>query len=169
MLCDMCKEKIATIHYTEVLPGSKPKKMALCESCAKHKNLLVEAQFSIADVFKTLTQVVEVDEEGNEITCPRCRWTFSRFKKRGRLGCATCYDAFEEKLQSILEEIHRDTQHIGKVPKSIAKEPGRAAELASLHRGLKEAIAKEDFEEAAVLRDHIQSLKDKTDSGSTPK
>lgn len=170
MLCDICKEKIATIHYTEVLPNNEPKKMALCEACAKQKNLLAATQFSIADLLKGLTQAAQSaeDEDGGK-ACSHCRLTFSRFRKGGRLGCAACYDAFTSPMQSILEEIHRSGHHIGKVPKSITKEPSRASELAELHQKLKEAIDKEEFEEAAVLRDRIQSLKDKAKSGKTRK
>lgn len=169
MLCDICKENIATIHYTEVLPNSEPKKMALCESCAKEKNLVVGAQFSVADILKGLAKAVQADEEDSGKSCPRCRLTFARFKKGGRLGCATCYDAFQPELQSILEDIHRDKQHLGKVPKSIAGEPGRGAELSQLHRKLKEAIDNEEFEEAAVLRDRIQAIKNDMKGGKTRK
>ncbi len=169
MLCDICKENIATIHYTEVLPSSKPKKMALCESCAKDKNLLMAPQFSIADILKGLTQVIQPEEDDKDTSCPRCRLTLARFKKKGRLGCAECYEAFGPKLHSILEEIHGDKQHVGKIPCSLTKGVGQAAELARLHRKLKEAVDKEAFEEAAILRDRIQSFRDETQSGTSPK
>ncbi len=169
MLCEICKEQIATIHYTEVLPNSQPKKMALCEACAKQKNLPIGAQFSVADILKGLTQAVQVEEEAGKAKCPRCGLTFARFKKSGRLGCAACYEAFGAKFQSILDEIHRDKQHVGKVPKCIAQQSGVAAELAELHQKLKEAIDKEQFEQAAVLRDRIQSLKAEGKSGKDQK
>jgi len=169
MLCDICKEQIATIHYTEVLPNSEPKKMALCESCAKEKNLLFTPQFSVADILKGLTQAVQAEEEDSEKSCPRCRLTFARFRKGGRLGCASCYEAFQPKLQHILEEIHREKQHIGKLPKSAASEPSKAAQLAELHQELKQAIDREEFEQAALLRDRIQTLKDEIRGGKTRK
>jgi protein arginine kinase activator len=165
MLCDICKEQIATIHYTEVLPNSEPKKLALCESCAKQKKLLVPSQFSVADILKGLTQAVQAEEEDIKTSCPRCRLTFARFRKGGRLGCATCYEAFKPNLQAILEEIHRNKQHTGKVPRSVTKEPGKAAQLTRLHQRLKEAIDKEEFEDAAVLRDRIQALEDEIKRG----
>jgi protein arginine kinase activator len=159
MLCEMCKEQIATIHYTEVLPNSQPKKMALCEACAKQKNLPIATQFSVADILKGLTQAVQAEEEDPTAKCPRCGLTFARFRKGGRMGCAACYDAFQPKIQAILEEIHRDKQHVGKVPKCIAQQSGATAELAELHQELKEAVDKEQYEQAAILRDRIQSLK----------
>ena len=165
MLCDMCKEHIATIHYTEVLPNSEPKTMALCESCAKKKNLVVAAPFSVADILKGLTQAVQAEEEDSQKRCPRCRLTFARFKKGGRLGCAACYEAFEPKIESILEEIHGDKQHVGKVPQTLPRERGRAPELARLHQNLKEAVDGEEFERAAVLRDRIQAINDEIEGG----
>ncbi len=165
MLCEICKEQIATIHYTEVLPNSEPKKMALCEACAKKKNLPVATHFSVADILKGLTQAVQSEEEGETAKCARCGLTFARFKKSGRLGCAVCYDAFQPKLQSILEEIHRERQHVGKVPTFSAQQSGEAAELAKLHRELKDAIDNEEYEKAATLRDRIQSVKGKAKGG----
>ncbi len=169
MLCEICKEQIATIHYTEVLPNSQPKKMALCEACAKQKNLPVAAHFSVADILKGLTQAVQAEEEGSKAKCPRCGLTFGGFKKVGRLGCATCYEAFSPRIQSIIEEIHRDKQHVGKVPKCIAQQSGGAAELARLHQELKEAVDEEQFEQAAALRDRIQALKNEIQSGKRQK
>ncbi len=51
----------------------------------------------------------------------------------------------------------------------MAKEPGKAAELAQLHQKLKEAIDNEEFEEAAVLRDRIQALRDEAKGERTRK
>jgi protein arginine kinase activator len=169
MFCEICKEQIATIHYTEVLPNSKPKKMALCEACAKQKNLPVATHFSVADILKGLTQAVQAEEEEGTVKCSRCGLTFARFRKGGRLGCATCYEAFQPKIQSILEEIHRDKQHVGKVPKCIAQQSGEAAELAKLHQELKEAVDKEKYERAATLRDRIKALKAETEGGKGQK
>jgi len=169
MLCEICKEQIATIHYTEVLPNSEPKKMALCEACAKQKNLPVVTHFSVADILKGLTQAVQAEEGDDKTKCSRCGLTFARFKKSGRLGCATCYDAFRPKIESILNEIHGDKQHVGKVPRCIGQQSGGAAELAQLHQKLKEAIDNEEFEQAAVLRDRIQALKSEMKRGKQQK
>ena len=164
ILCDVCKEHVATIHYTEVLPNSEPKKMALCEACAKLKNLPITTQLSVADILKGLTQASQSEGEESGARCPQCDLTFARFRKGGRLGCAACYEAFQPKMMSILEEIHRETQHVGKIPKHSAGGTSEAIEVARLHKKLEQAIEKEEFEEAAILRDRIQSLKDETES-----
>jgi protein arginine kinase activator len=164
MLCEICKEQIATIHYTEVLPNSEPKKMALCEACAKQKNLPLAAHFSVADILKGLTQAVQAEDEDGKTKCSRCGLTFAQFRKSGRFGCASCYDAFKPRIQDIIEEIHRDKQHVGKVPKCIAEQSGDAAELTQLHQDLRKAIDSEEFERAAVLRDRIQTVKEKIKS-----
>ena len=48
MLCDICKEKEATVHLTQMVEG-KTKKIDLCEGCSKAKGVDDPAGFSLAD------------------------------------------------------------------------------------------------------------------------
>ncbi|GIT06331.1 MAG: hypothetical protein CM1200mP29_17420 [Verrucomicrobiota bacterium] len=50
MLCDICKEKEATVHLTQMVEG-KTKKIDLCEDCSKAKGVDDPAGFSLADLF----------------------------------------------------------------------------------------------------------------------
>ena len=93
ILCDICKEHIATVHYTEIV-NNKLKKLDLCEECAKQKNLGVSVQFSVADILKGLTEAQAGQKEDEGKVCPTCGLTFGRFRKVGKLGCGDCYEAF---------------------------------------------------------------------------
>jgi len=167
ILCDLCKEKIATVHYTEI-ENNKLKKMDLCEDCAKQKNIGINVQFSVADILKGLTEPqIEKKEEPSK-TCPQCGLTFNAFRKTGKLGCGECYEAFAEELVPILGDIHKNTQHVGSKPMSVKgvksvvmKVKGQLDMLAS---ELEAAIKKEDYEQAAVIRDKIKSLQGKLDN-----
>jgi protein arginine kinase activator len=167
VICDLCKEKIATVHYTEIV-NNKLKKMDLCEDCAKQKNIGINVQFSVADILKGLTEAhVEKKEESSK-SCPLCGLTFGAFRKNGKLGCGECYEAFREELVPIIGDIHKNTQHVGSKPvaprgtkSAVVKLRGQLDELTS---NLQTAINQEDYEQAAVIRDKIKALQGKLEN-----
>ena len=54
--------------------------------------------------------------------------------------------------------MHKGTTHIGRVPEGLVEEHARQQKLDQLRNRLDEAIAAENYEEAAGLRDEIQEL-----------
>ena len=80
------------------------------------------------------------------------------FRKTNLLGCPACYDAFRGPLLSILSHLHRHVSHLGKAPGSIDDGTDRPGLLSRTRVALEKAIAAEDFEKAARLRDEIQRL-----------
>jgi len=90
-------------------------------------------------------------------TCLSCGQTYRSFKESGRLGCASCYDAFEERLLPLLKKVQKGDRHIGKRPLGLA-EPSREERLVELRKDLQRAITREEFERAARLRDEIRDL-----------
>jgi len=158
MTCEMCKKNEATVRYTEVV-NKKVVKMNLCEECAKKKGVTIQAPFSIADLLSGLADLGLRAEEDAKKACPGCGLSYIDFRKGGRLGCDRCYQVFEKSLQALLETIHKSTTHVGKVPVRMREEIGRAERLKDLETRLCAAVGKEEFEEAAALRDKIQELK----------
>ena len=157
MLCCICKEKEATVHLTQIA-GDKVQKVDLCEECAKQKGVNDPAGFSLADLLLGLGASQEIDQAagGATLKCPKCGFTQADFKKSGRLGCADCYDTFAEGLESLLRSMHKGIRHAGKVPQSLRQARDLADRLKHLQKRLNKAIADEDFEEAAQLRDEIK-------------
>jgi protein arginine kinase activator len=157
MLCCVCKEKEATVHLTQIA-GEKVQKVDMCEECAKSKGVNDPAGFSLADLLLGLgaSQEIEQAGKGSEVKCPRCGFTQADFKKAGRLGCSSCYDTFREALEGLLKTMHKGTRHLGKVPEGARRDRDLADRLAMLQKRLSKAIAGEDFEQAATLRDEIK-------------
>ena len=60
----------------------------------------------------------------------------------------------------MIEQIHRSTQHKGKVPSRLGDENQRLQAVETLQTQLQDAIRSEDYERAAVLRDEIKKLKE---------
>jgi len=164
ILCDNCQENIATVHYTEIV-DNKLKKMDLCEECARKKNIGINIQFSVADILKGLTEAHLEKEDGTEEKCPLCGLSFGMFKKTGKLGCGECYEVFSEELVPILNDIHKNVQHVGTKPVGTRKAKSASSKsttkLDDLTTKLEQAVKNEEYEEAAVIRDKIKALQKK--------
>ena len=100
-----------------------------------------------------VSNVGELAGELAELTCPDCGIKFMEFRGTGRLGCPTDYQGFTQGLLPLLQRIHGATRHIGKVAK---RRPAAEFRL-RLRTLLREAIAREDYEEAARLRDRLRA------------
>lgn len=160
MLCDICKKNVATVHLTQMVEG-KTKKVDLCEACSKEKGVDDPTGFSLADLLLGLGAAQEIEQAsaGGEIRCPHCGFTQADFKKAGRLGCSECYKVFAEGLESLLKTMHKGTKHVGKVPQVFRQTQDMADKLKTLQKKLEKAIANEDFESAATLRDEVKALR----------
>ena len=157
MLCDICKEKEATVHYAKIVAG-KTQKVDLCEECAKSKGMNDPTAFSLADQLFGLGAALEIEQAGGGtgLKCPACGFTQADFKKAGRLGCPDCYQTFSDALDGLLKTMHKGTRHVGKVPESFRHSRDLADRLKGLQKKLTKAVESEDFEQAAVLRDEIK-------------
>ena len=165
MLCDICKQNVATVHLTQMVEG-KTKKVDLCETCSKEKGVDDPTGFSLADLLLGLGAAQEMAQAaagGPELKCPTCGFTQADFKKTGRLGCAECYTTFAEGLEGLLKSMHKGTKHVGKVPQPLQQHKDYAEKLGKLQQQLEKAVADEDFEQAAVLRDEIKQAREKFD------
>jgi protein arginine kinase activator len=162
MLCDICKQNVATVHLTQMVDG-KTKKVDLCEGCSKAKGVDDPTGFSLADLLLGLgaSQEMEAASGSGDLKCPNCGFTQADFKKAGRLGCSECYNVFSEGLESLLKTMHKGTRHVGKRPHSLQSELELSVRLKSLQKQLDKAIADENFEQAARLRDEIKQAKTK--------
>ncbi len=164
MLCERCNENDATVHLTQVIEG-QVKKLHLCEDCASESGFDVEGPASVTDILLGLGGAAPQAEETASIeferSCPRCHLRKSDFKKTGFFGCPACYKTFEEELHPLLKAMHRGERHVGKVPAREGLRVRVSAELAGLKSALEAAVTKEQYEEAAELRDQIKDCEAK--------
>ena len=163
MTCQLCKEREATVHLTQIIENEM-KKVDICDQCAKEKQLHDPTTFSLADLLLGLgtgkeADVDEAAEGKTEVKCPNCGFTQSDFKKSARLGCSECYEVFSEALTALLKGMHKGTQHRGKVPPRARRVVALDTAVARLEKELKEAIAAENFEAAAKIRDEIRATR----------
>ena len=103
-----------------------------------------------------------------QLKCNNCNMSFDEFMEQGKFGCEECYDAFSPKIDSILKRIQGSNRYAGRKLvgnkeskiKFEEKPEKKETEKEKLQRELKEAIEKENYEEAAKIRDKIKELKE---------
>lgn len=173
MLCDECGKRNATVHVEQTINGKKTV-MNLCEECAREKgvlNVFFPESFSLDNLLSALLGSVQSElpalQPGEvETRCTVCGMSYRDFARYGRLGCSRCYETFEERLMPLLRRIHGSDRHTGKVPSRVVGTAKVEREIETLRRQLSQAVAREAYEEAAVLRDRIKELERKLGGGS---
>lgn len=169
MYCDECKKNPATVHLTQMMNGKKTE-IHLCEECAAKKGALmfdIGSKFSIPNLLGSFfgsnygLQGIQALTSVN--SCPNCGMNFSDISQTGKLGCAECYSAFEQELEPILRRIHGNSKHVGKIPARGGEKVLFKKQIAQLKAKLQEAVAKENYEQAAEIRDSIKELEKKLD------
>ncbi len=157
MNCDACKQKNATVFLTQIVDG-KMQKVNLCEACSKEKGVTDPTGFALADLLLGLGASQEMEKSSTGMRCPVCGFSQADFKKTGRFGCSNCYDIFGDGLESMLKNMHKDTEHKGKVPARLLKAKLREEEMKTIQRDLRKAISEEKYEAAAELRDRLKKI-----------
>jgi len=160
MKCQKCNNQ-ATLHITEVLEQEQFEELHLCEQCA-HKYLYEPQQKALAAKTSSSSEAVASAEEEPFAAreCPSCGLKFVEFRNSGRLGCPHDYEEFREELVPLLENIHGEIRHCGKSPHRSPKNQQIQSELIQLRNRLKQAVTREDYEEAARLRDRIRQIEE---------
>jgi protein arginine kinase activator len=103
------------------------------------------------------------------VRCPVCDCSQRDFERQGRFGCSNCYSTFAGLLSPLLNRMHRDVKHRGKIPQRGADSVIVRHRLALLQTELSNAVRAEEFEGAAQTRDAIEALKAKLlSSGALP-
>ncbi|NLE60258.1 MAG: DNA helicase UvrBC, partial [Planctomycetes bacterium] len=98
-------------------------------------------------------------QEMARVKCPDCGITFVEFRNQGLLGCANDYEVFGRALTSVIERAQDgQTRHTGKRPGQTVQIDPVQQERFRLQRELREAIEREDYEQAARIRDQLGEL-----------
>ena len=156
--CERCTSP-ATVHVTEILGEGKLEEHHVCEQC--YPKYLHDSQSKEAGTALTTDSSGAADEAlFSQQECPRCGIKFVDFRNSGRLGCPHDYEVFRDELMPLLENIHGETKHCGKTPRRYPQTKKTEAELVQLRQRLKRAIDREDYEEAAQVRDQIKTLEE---------
>ena len=174
-VCQSCKEREATILFRHIR-GNEKRTLRLCSQCASRRARKSGGESPETPVSggtpeskpdappkkqgpKQINVVVghlSLSEPAGQGECSECGMTYKEFRKIGRLGCSSCYEAFSAQLERLFKRIHGATRHEGKGPQPP---DGSGDEWRKLREALRQAVAEEAYEKAAAIRDRIAQLK----------
>ncbi len=161
MLCQSCEKRQATTHIKTIVNGEL-KEFMLCPECA--------GKLGYGSFFSSFGPDLDrlyggfMDSYTPQVTgkrCPFCGSSFEDIANSGRVGCARCYEIFEDELMPSLQRIHGRTTHTGKLAASAGEAVKVQSEIDACRRELENAIKTQEFEKAARLRDKIRELEKK--------
>ncbi len=158
--CGECRRAIK-YHYKEIV-GNNTNELEMCGECP-----VLRARLHGEEVV-----IIGAVNEVAGIACGGCGTTLQEVKTGHPLGCGECYDVFSDLLlhdlvvadkvsKRFASKAKRSTPlHLGRIP-GQATEVSPALRLAALQEALKETLTREDYEQAAWLRDEIKGLTEK--------
>ena len=159
--CSKCSKPLC-INYKEI-EGDQTHSFSACSGCPIVHQKLHGSQEATDEVEKTLC-------------CENCQTSLADIRQGHTVGCASCYEIFEDAITSELKdrnlfpssdavlfsiEDESDTLHVGKTPFDTS-DLRLSKRLTNLNEALNEALKIENYEQAAWLRDRIKSLSEST-------
>lgn len=162
MKCQKCGKHEANNHFSRVVNGKK-EELHLCTACANEEFTFIPFNgdpFGVNNFLSGLFGGVSSDTKTETANiCPSCGISFSEICEKSRVGCGECYNAFRSRLVRPLKQIHGNVVHTGKIPKRAGSKLSLDREIEKLESELSSAVMKQEFEQAAKLRDKIKELR----------
>jgi protein arginine kinase activator len=163
--CDCCPNP-AVVHEVVVKNGMTAE-VHLCAEHAQERGLLLPTSEGPALAVGKLLERTRTPPPRAPKSCVACGMTMAQVRESGLVGCPLCYRSFEQDLSGIIERAQAGaTAHAGYHPAHAATLVDRAALRNKLARELREAVAREEYERAARLRDQLTQLID--EPGGSP-
>jgi len=156
--CSECRKPIK-VAYTEVI-GKNITKVGMCAECPLLQKKLRGSSAILSQESETATS----------LCCGSCGLSLEEVKMGASLGCPLCYEIFSDEIfheLSTLETIppkyllqkKSSLIHTGRTP-GKQQEIDPSLKLLTLQQALHETLQREDYEQAAWLRDQIKTLED---------
>ncbi len=169
--CSHCKRSIKVI-YKEIANDT----ITITEMCEVCPILQQKLHGEIAPSARE-----KQAEGGTGLYCASCRTPLEAVKTGDLLGCPECYSVFADVLVAGLsaenaiplqtrkkrERKKGSPLHVGKSPTTPTSFP-TSSQLTSLNEALNDALRKENYEQAAWIRDQIKTLLEKMSHGEKP-
>lgn len=161
MLCEKCKENIANTHVKR-LNNDEYIEYHLCEDCARElgytsilSNVNEEFENFLGSFFSNA-----LPERSGATRCPKCGLSYNDILARREIGCSQCYDTFKKELSQSISRLHHGATHKGKIPDGFKAKLDKEEKVKALNEQLNIAVEKQDFENAAKIRDEIKEVED---------
>lgn len=170
MKCENCGIHTATTHYKSIVNG-QIREAHLCPECFQKISGagLWKSPFDVEGLLFGFFSPEQTFDNAAEraVVCPKCKSAAADIEKTGRVGCRECYSVFETILTPYIRRIHGNLAYVARqAGKPVQKEepaPKAAkSRIDELEEKLLSAVAAQEYERAAALRDEIKALKGET-------
>jgi protein arginine kinase activator len=160
--CTECHRPIA-VRYTEIVGGTITH-TSMCAECPQLERRLhgIRSESLIGSQAET------------GLVCGDCGTTLANVRMGSLLGCSHCYEVFGDAILNELQTMNRFPTAVIPHKKGLMAHTGRApgelieispsSRLAALNDALIETLTREDYEQAAYLRDQIKKLTENPES-----
>ena len=164
MLCQNCGKNEATTHIKQIINGDMAESH-LCSECASHlgySDMFSGFGLNLSEFFGGFLGDIKTPiSAGKSPRCPKCGTSFDEIGRDGRVGCSDCYRTFYDRLLPSIQRIHGKIKHSGKTAFAAPAQPKvetKEEKIEKLKAEMNDAVAKQDFENAAKIRDEIKAL-----------
>ena len=165
MKCEHCKQNQATCFY-QINTNGTVRSYSLCADCAAKLQLegfdatspFGTFETEVNNLFSGLFASPTKSTPKVDKSCPGCGARWRELATEGKVFCSQCYNTFREELEPTIRSLHGNTAHTGHAPLQTREMREKDARLAALKQEMSVAIAEENFEKAAILRDEIRAL-----------
>jgi len=156
--CSECKKPIS-VCYTEII-GNAITRTSMCADCPELHRRLHRTPARLKGY--------AIEENTTGLACGNCGTTLESLRVGIPVGCSECYTVFGDVLIGEMLAAEKVPPRLSTTRKSIPIHIGRAPgesqainpslRLLALNEALTETLKKEDYEQAAWLRDQIKAL-----------
>jgi protein arginine kinase activator len=153
-------------RFLKLVAGGQTLSLPLCAGCAGASLLGEPLPASAAGL------VLAIPLPRGHGRCPACGFRWVDFERQQRLGCPECYQAHADDALELVARHQPELAHKGRRPgtpvaplqrelEGLRPEPAEppAPDAATLEARLAKAVADEDYEAAARLRDALAALR----------
>lgn len=161
MTCEICGKKEAVVHIQQIV-GEDVYDLHLCETCAQEKGISSQAdkiELSLSEILTGLLDSSDASQKRKQsLMCPKCGKKYEDFRKEGTFGCVECFNIFSAEVKVLLKNTCGSVRHTGKYPSKLAVYKTLLIDKEMIKQKLKAELKRENYEEAARLRDRILEI-----------
>ncbi|TVQ24030.1 MAG: hypothetical protein EA383_12690 [Spirochaetaceae bacterium] len=158
--CEQCGSAEAVIQVS-VAAGTSRNDFSLCEVCAEKLGIHSNQQHTpvLNDLYQSILRGSNrLRRRLDESRCRQCGTRFGDIRRSGTAGCASCYASFSSGIRDLLEITRSDLNYGGRLPQRVDALRRIFVTREQLRQRLEEAVAQEDYEHAAKLREDMRRL-----------
>jgi protein arginine kinase activator len=152
-MCEECNKRKSELEFVEIKEGKRIVRH-LCGKCAEKLAIALPAKHKVEKAAAGNQESKALEE----LVCPTCGLSYAEFLRTAKLGCQDCFEAFGDRLNALLRNLHDSARYSGKPYEQDDSRTGMIKQKRELKEALNRAIQEENFEEAARLRDEIKAL-----------